>query len=572
MKVFKCDERAAVCHSNMRFINGFAALCVSATALVGCGGGGGGATTSSSAAPAAPAVVAATSWATTGNYSPVLKLDGALSATAPLVALSLVHPSSPTVEYVIDAAGQKTSALGLVLARGTYNSTTRQVQNLTPVAYVDSPGDVNVRTISLEANGQRPAQAQSSSGALCGNTVLARNFSNPYASQILMVSPGSDGACGTADDAQTLVTFSASGVPSAAPVVAGRLLGYFASGSTGVPTNWLLMSPLGQVALQPVGTGATNILSAAPVGSTASVFKTVLNLNDLVVFTQNGTLRSVGADAGLATASATLSTLTGPDGWQSAGSDATHAYLYINSNGASSGTGTWRLFSLSRGTQTLTALASGPGSILIASANTQRIFATLVGDGGRSTSVVQIAAPTGTQTTFVAPVSGTVPYLAANPSGANLLYFSSSAAGVVSTVLSVVNNAGATLYAAGKNVLTGADNPQYDLASQVFPLTSFIFYSSPGSQLYSGSSIIKFNPVSGQTTTLGTIPTGASLGGVAADPVFSSAIFTNDSAGFGGVQIARVSAARAIQPIGNSVYTFNTNVPNSLIKTTEQVR
>lgn len=569
MKVLKCDERATARFFNTRFVNGLAALCAGAFVLVGCGGGGGGGATTT---PTAPPVVATTSWAAAGNYSPVLKFEGALSATAPLLALSLVHPSSPTVEYVVDAAGQKSSALGLVLARGTYNSTTRQVQNITSVAYVDAPGDVNVRTTSLEANGQRPAQSQSFSGALCSNNVFARNFSNPYASQILMVSPGRDSTCGTADDGQALVTFSASGVPSATPVVSGRLLGYFASGSTGIPANWLSVSPLGQVALQPIGVGATSILSAPPVGSTLSTFKTVLNLSDLIVYTQNGLLRSVSADAGLATLNATLSTLTGPEGWQAAGSDATHAYLYINSLTASSGTGTWRLFSLSRSTQTLTALASGPGSVLSASANSQRVFATVINGLGSSISVVQVTAPTGIQTTLVAPATGVIPYLSANPSGSNLLGTSSQTAGVTSTVFSVVNNAGAVLYSAGKSVLAGADNSQYDLASQVFPLTSFIFYSSPGNQLYAGSSITRFNSASGQTTTLGTVPTGASLGGVASDLVFSSSIFTNDSSGFGGVQIARVSTARAIQPVGNSVYTFNTNVPNSLIKTTEQVR
>ena len=572
MKVFRCDEQRIVYCSNTRFVSGLAALCAGAAVLVGCGGGSSGVTTASSAMPEAPTVAAATSWATSGNYVPVLKVDGTPSATAPLFALSLVHPSSPTVEYVIDATGVKTSALGVVLTRGAYNSTTRQVQNLTPVAYVDSPGDVNIRTLSLEATGQRPAQAQSSSGALCSNNVIARNFSNPYASQILVASPGSDGVCGTADDAQILVTFSASGAPSAVPVVAGRLLGYFALGSTGVPTNWLFMSSLGQVALQPVGVGATNILSAAPVGSMASVFKTILNLSDLIVYTQNGVLRSVGADAGVANVSATLSTLTGPDGWQAAGADATHAYLYINSNGASSGAGIWRIFSLSRSTQILTALASGPGSISSASANAQRIFATVIGPVSPSISIVQIAAPSGVQTTLVAPVSGTAPVLFANPSGVNLLYVSSVVGGVVSNALSVVDNSGVTLYSAGKGVLTGADNSQYDVASQVFPLTSFIFYSSLGSQLYAGSSITKFNSASRQTTTLGTVPNGASLGGVGSDPVFSGSISTNDSSGFGGVQVARLSVARAIQATGNSVYTFNTNVPNSLIKTTIQVR
>lgn len=571
MKVFNRNARAPVRPINMRYISGIAAV-LGSTVLVGCGGGGGGGTTAPTAVPATPTPPAAATWATSGSYSPVLKADGSLSATPPSFALSFVHPSNPTVEYVIDAAGQQAVGLGRTLVRGTYNSTTRQVQDLVGVAYVDSPGGANVRTTSLVANGQRPVQAQSPAGALCNDDVVASNFSTPFASQILVATPGADGACGTADDAQTLVSFSASGVPSAAPVTGGRLLGFFASGTTGNPTNWLLASPLGQLALQPIGAGATSILSAAPAGATTSVFRTVINLGDVIAFTQNGALRSVSTTAGPAAVSATLSTLTGPDGWQAAGSDASNAYVYINSSTAASGVGTWRLFSLSRSTQTLTALASGPGSIARASANTQRVFATVLTGSGATGSLLQIAAPSGTQTILVAPAIGTVSGVSAEPSGANLLVTVSTVAGVSSAVSSVVNNAAMTLYSAGNGVAVGGDTPQYDPSSRSFLSTSFIFYSSLGSLFFSGSDIIRFNQASGQTTSLGSIPTGAGLGGVASDPVFAGLPTTFEATGFGGIQIARFSSARVIQTVGNSVYTFNTNVPNSLVRTTQQVR
>lgn len=89
--------------------------------LVACGGG------DTLAPPAAP------SWAASGSYSPVLKVEGSASTTPIAIALSLVHPCRPDVEYVIDASAAPT-ALGLVWQKGSYDSISKQVAGLTPVA------------------------------------------------------------------------------------------------------------------------------------------------------------------------------------------------------------------------------------------------------------------------------------------------------------------------------------------------------------------------------------------------------------------------------------------------------
>lgn len=109
-----------------------------------------------------------------------------------------------------------------------------------------------------------------------------------------------------------------------------------------------------------IGTGNDIVLSLTsfPPPTTVTVFQPVQNLNDLILFTQDGALRSLKARANPPTLN-NLSALTGPEGWQSAGSHASHAYGYLNSAAATSGLGTWRMLAISRGSQSVTTTTSG---------------------------------------------------------------------------------------------------------------------------------------------------------------------------------------------------------------------
>jgi hypothetical protein len=317
-------------------------IIATAVALSACGGGGGGG--DSAAAPAAaPAPTVTATWAASGSYSPVLKLQGNASATPLSIALSLVHPSRPDVEYVLDTSASP-MRLGLTLERGTYSSTTKQITGLTPAAFIDSPAG-RVRSTSLQANGQRPLQALSAAVSLCDSSIVARNFAAPYSSQIAVDSPGADGICETPDDVQALVTFSSSGVPTAAVNVLGKMLGYFTSDITGEPLSWVMSSPTGQIVTLPIGPTGNALTFTVPPAiplATKPVFKPVVNLNNLLVFSQDGGLRSLNASVNPPTLN-NLSVLSGPDGWKSAGSDANHVYVYLNSATAASGTGNWSI-------------------------------------------------------------------------------------------------------------------------------------------------------------------------------------------------------------------------------------
>lgn len=526
-------------------------------ALTACGGGGGSGDT---------AVAPTATWAASGTYSPVLKVQGSTLAAPLSFALSLVHASRPDVEYVVDAAAAPTR-LGTILERGSYNSATRQVMSLTPVAYIDAP-DGRVRSTSLLANGQRPLQLLSAGVPLCESNIVARNFATPFASQMAVDSPGADGICGTTDDVQALVRFSSSGAPTAAVNVLGKMLGYLTSDTTGEPVNWVMASSNGQIVVMPIGpTGSALPLNVPPAvtPTPTPVLKPVVNLNNLVVFSQDGGLRSVNASVSPPTLN-NLSILMGPDGWQSAGSDTSSAYVYLNSAAANSGTGTWRILAISRSSQTVSTLATGSGSIVAADTAAPRIFVTLL--NGTFASVMQVAASTGAQTPFMPGNSSLVSFVSASPSGFHTVANVSGVPGVL-PFFSIIDNTGVAISPTANGLVYGIDQRQYDTVSQIYTPTSFLSTQIRPGTVFSGSTLTNFDPVTRTSRLIGTFPTGAALGGVTSDAVFVSPPILNN--GFGGTHAVRIVNGQFLAG-GSAVYTLNTGVANSLTKTTIQVR
>ena len=523
--------------------------------LVACGGGGGGGSTA-----VTPTV---TSWASSGNYGPVLRIAGGASAAPLSIALSLAHPANPAVEYVIDESVAPTF-LGFELKKGNFNSATQQFTDLTSFAYIDAPRGA-IRSTSMVATGARPVQAQASVTSLCSQYTAALNFSTPYSSQIAASAPGPDGICDSADDTYLLVTFSATGTPAFASFPVGKPLGYLRSPSTGVPTQWLVSTAPAQLTLVPFAAGTpvnvliTSMMPAPP----ATVYKPVLNLNEMIVFTKDGALQSLNA-AGTSATVNQLSALTGPDGWKPAGSDANNAYVYLNSSTASSGAGNWRMLAISRATQSTSTLATGAGSIAAADAAPDRIFVTL--QNGSSSSVVRISTPGGTISNVVAASSSTTSFVQVGANGVHLLLTTGNPGSVAT---SVIDNTGVMLYSAASGLFYGGDQDQYDAVTGEYRPSSFLVATPFGSLAFSGSSLVRFDIAGRTTRTLGAFPTGAALGGIASDGVFVSPLLPANGAG--GASVARVVSSQLLTS-GAAVYTYNTGVANSLTKTTVQVR
>ncbi len=527
--------------------------------LSACGGGGSG--SGGSAPPASadvpPATVPTSAWPASGSYTVVLKASGSTSAST--IALSLVHPSTPQVEYVIDSSFAP-SNLGLTLYRGTYAATSQQFGAVSPVAYVDAPNGI-VRTTLLSANGARPVQSTGPTHALCAGDIVASNYADPFATVIIANDAGADGVCGTADDDQVMIGFASSGEPHAQTT--SGYVGFLRSAATGAPADWLVTDTSGAETALPIDSNANAlVVGIGTPGVTSVVYAPIVNLSDTLLYSRNGALMGFGNGSG-SLARMTLSSATGPDGWKSAGNDASYAYAYLNSATANSGIGTWRLVAVSRATLATSVLATGAGTVLAASAAPGAVYATVFTITG--SRVAQIATPTGTQTSLW-PSTSTVTAVSTNSSGLNSVF---TAASGQEPGMALVDNQGNSLYAQGAGLVYGADGSAFDAASgdQVFA-GAYVVGLSTGTYM-GGMPLVRVDAATHASTSMGTLPTGADLGGAASEQVFVTPISAEPA--FGGFFASRLSGTQ-LATTGGAVYTFDPTRANSLVRTTSQVR
>ena len=531
---------------------------IASSLLSACGGGGGGSGDGNVGPTTGPTNVSP--WPSTGHYAVVLKASGSTTAGETTVALSLVHPSTPQVEYVMDST-PASSNLGLTLYQGTYSAANSQFGSLSPVAYVDAPNGV-LRTTMLSATGARPQQSSGPTQSLCPGDIVASNFADPFSSVIVANTAGADGACGTADDGQTLIGFSSTGAPTFTP--ASGYLGFLRSSTTGAPSNWLLTDASGAETVAPFAPGGNAL--AVGIGSPGATvgYVPVANLADTILYTRNGALVAVGNGNGSIGRHA-LSSSTGPDGWKSAGNDATFAYVYLNSSTANSGTGTWQLLAVSRVGLSATTLATGSGTIIEGSAVPGAVYATIF-DVTRGSYVTKVSAPTGTQATLWSSTT-TITAVSANPAGLNTVM---TVSGDVTTAgLSFIDNQGNSLYSQDPGLEYGADSNAVDAVSGDIVYAGVYVVSPSASTYLGGASLTRVDAQTRAVEALGTLPTGSDLGGTASEQVFVTPM-SNDLV-FGGFSASRLAGTQIVSS-GSAVYTFNPGVANSVVRTTSQVR
>ena len=532
--------------------------CLAACLLAACEGGGDGTT-------APVVVVPVPSWPSSGFYSPVIKLEGTATANLSTSTLSYAHASTPAVEYIVDS-NAKPNRLGRVLYQGVFNASSQQVSGLTPVAYVDSPNRL-IRATSLVATGSKPLSLAGNNVAVCSEKFMASNYTTPYASQIVVSTPGADGVCETADDAEALVSFTVAGTPVTTALAPGVSLGYFRSATTGLPTSFYRALADGStqtLGIAAASNGAASAATLTPAGFGGVAYKAVQNLNDIIVYTRNGALLALNGRATTPSV-VTLSALVAPDGWKSAGYDSNHVYAYLNTSAASSGVGTWRILSVSRSTLAATTLATGPGSIESAEVSGGPVLFTTVASGS-TVSVLRISTVTGLVTPYLS--SGNIVSLVTPNSSGSHLQVNISTGGLVST--QVINDSGAVLYTSTNGTLYGSDSALVNAVDGNFVFGSYIFAAPIGSTGFGGATATRYDIATATTRTLGVFPTAAGLGGVATGNVVVGALVPY--AGFGGLFAARRTAPNFVSADGAAVYTYNTGVANSLTRTTSQVR
>jgi len=523
--------------------------------LSGCGGGGGG---SAGNDPPPGGGFSTSQWPGSGNYVVVLKASGSTTAGATTTALSLVHPATPQVEYVMDSS-PAISQLGIVLYEGSFDASSNRFTGLSQVAYVDAPGGM-LRTTPLAANGSRPQQSTGPVQALCQDGLVANDFGNPFNSAVLATTPGADGTCGTADDSQVMIRFSSTGAPGISS--AQGVVGYLRSSSTGAPAYWLMTDGSGAETAAPFGSGGNAlVVGIGTPGVTSVKYGLVADLSDTLLYSRSGALMGLGYASG-SLVRHTLATSTGPDGWKSAGNDANYAYAYLNSSTAQSGTGTWQLLAVARSNLAVTTIATGNGSIFMASALPGNVYATVLDASG--THVAKVSAPTGQQSSLWAS-STTITAVEANPGGLNTVLAVSSAS---VTSLTLVDAQGSTLYSQSPGMVYGADSDAIDGASsdQVF---AGVYIVAPAASTYlGGTPLTRFDAAAKTSTPIGTLPDGGALGGSTLDEVFVTPISADRV--FGGFQASRLSGSQFVSS-GSAVYTFNPGQANSLVRTTTQV-
>ena len=419
-----------------------------------------------------------------------------------------------------------------------------------------------MRVTALVANGARPAQSTAVTPNLCSTSQLARNFSKPFASQLVVDTAGTDGLCNTGDDSQMLVTFSAAGVPSVAVVPSqNQYLGYLRSPATGQPTHWLVAwKGTAQIDLWSIDQPGTSIIEAGSATS-ATQFANVANLSDLILYTQNGLLKAMRM--GSMPSISTPSVLSSTSGWKLAGVDSANAYAYANS-GSSSCSGTWRISSISRSVDAAQTLATGTGSLLGATTLNGAVYGSVC--SGSTGSLIKVDTTTGVRTTLRAP-SSTI-YAASSLSGELAVTGISTIDG--SWSLNFLGASGNLLYDAGAAIIFGANTSFYDASSNTF--TGDSLYVVPQSLVTTGTggTLRRWDVASKAMHTVGTLPSATDLGGVAGNSVYPGVL--SPSALIGGTYLARITSDNQIQSSGSRLYTFLPKTDNSLVLTTKQLR
>lgn len=538
------------------FLKTIAILSLAVVGLAACGGGGSGGSSTDK-----PSAV----WPATGNFEVVQRPSGSSTASPLNASLSLVHASTPDTEYIIDSTAAPAN-LGLTLTKGEYNSATKQVSGLQNVAYVDDRNGL-LRVTSLVSSGKRPATLTLPVTGLCSNsTILANNFSNPFASQLVANTAGKDGVCGTSDDVQVLFNFSDAGQPAYAfafPAKDNQVLGYLRSALTGQPSHWLVAWSTGQTDLWDIAASYANnqqYVIDTGLGSSTPTFTTVAKLGDLNLYTRNGVLKVVQWNADGKFGHFDASTLTSTSGWKDAGSDGTNAYAFINTG--TTCTGTWRILAVSRSAASARTLASGNGSIFNAVTSGGATYASVC--SGSTSSFIRIDSATSTQT--VLKSSSSMLYIALDLDGA-LMSFGTSTVGTVDS-LNFLDGVGSVLYDAGNSIFYGGDRKAFDMSKHVY--TGDGVYVMPKPVLTGAAGYLqRWDSTSKSIRNMGALPSASELGGGVGDTLYVTP--PTPSAQIGGIAVARISAGQ-FQSSGSRLYTIQPSAAIPLTLTTKQLQ
>ncbi len=514
------------------------ALLVLMSALGGCGGGGDDAPAPGSSTPL--------TYPSSGPFGWTLKASG--STTALKHGLSLVHPSLPDNEYVIEVASEAITDTHMVVS-GVVNASQLTATSIQPHALVYIFGG-DVRSVPMQADGTAPLThvRRSQTRSACRFVLSANDHATPDNSRFIVSTAGRDGTCSTGDDGVAEVRLSASGGLGYTILSGDRPLDVSRDPVTLAPRGWIyprsveLWSPSTTLTTRAAGTAAITRVVASTYNS---------------ALVEDGTQLSVMSFSGAATVTETPlnGALTAGNGWQLIGFDAEAFYVY-DGNPANTFASPWKVLKITRAAPTATTLASGTGLITIASMGSNVLYLTVF--TATDNRLVRVSKLSGTrfETTFPIDVK---PSVQTSANGRHQQWVVTGVGSAsVSHAIDIVDESGATLYsAAGGYPLSVAEagTENFNVSES---RTRFIFAQGFGNRAFNGATLVSYDTTTGTARELGPLPGAAEFG---TDFSFASAVGgpTNFGVGF-----ATRSSGGIYQASGSKVFSFDLGTANSM--------
>lgn len=520
---------------------GHAALLATMLALGGCGGGSNGG--SGDPAPSYPA---------SGPFGWILKAAGPTNALK--YGLSLVHPSQPGTEYVIEPASAVVSDARLVFS-GAVDTASLRATSVQPYALVYIVGG-DVRSLPMQADGSPPLSRvqRSVSTSACKFILDANDYATPQNSRFVVSTADADGQCDTSAGGHAEVQLSATGGLSYTPLPADKPLGVVRDPATLAPRGWIYARSVVLWSTSPATTFATR-------ADTDPAVTSVLASTHQSALVEDGTKLSVlSFSGGTAVIESQLNpALATGSGWQSIGFDANNFYVYDNSDDSFSST--WKVLKISRSNPAASVLATGTGLVSLASMGRDVLYLTVAtADDNR---LVRIDKAGGTPVETVSPIT-TFTQVQTSASGVHQRWRVTDVGSASPTyTIDIIDESDTTLHTIEGGFpmyLPQAGSENFNASES---RTRFVFAGDYGARTYGDASLLSYDTAtSAPPRLLGTLPGTAIYG---SDFVFASVIAGPTPLGLG---FAARSSNGSILEAGAKVFSYDLDSANSLAYTT----
>ena len=490
---------------------------------------------------------------TSGAYTWVLKPTGA--ASAPRYGLSLIHPTAPTIEQVIEPASAALTDVKL-LSAGALDIGAARVTDLRPQALLYlAAGDL--RQVPLVANGNAPQGRVQRAQAinLCRFLVDGQDHVQVFNSRFIVSTAGSDGRCDSADDGFAEVSFSATGLPKVNPGNGAAPLALARDPVSLAPRAWVYANRVEFWA-----TGTANAVSTVLRAAGQTAFSSVLLATPRNALADDGerlNLLEFRNDVSVGVR-ALDSASTAGGAWVAVGLDADSYFVYRNTGPSTASL--WTLLRIDRVSGLPTVLASGNGVLSNASLGEQRLYATVLGSqrnrlwsvNKKGVPVVQTLEDTATSTYSVVQTSGQTAH--------QLFRVAGLGSDNVSYAVEMIDETGARLYATnvGGYPLSALPSNTVNFNLGDSRPAGFVFVSGYGVRAFSDTTLVAYNTATRAATVVGVLPGVAVF---AQDPVFAN-ISVGPLAAAGG--FAGRYANGVVEPSGARVFSFDSAVAGSL--------